>query len=226
MNQYDEISANLAGGLVLNNIYENKLAAGIPQSEALKTFDNHTGLNFNYYRDVLQKGLNPDSEEARQLMLKGTIDQWKKDNQEVYESQITNFVIAKSTGNDVGSLAIGDNKEFKKRINLMFDNLGENEVLKKMHIAPGKFSQYLPEEIIELSPEMKKEANDITKLYTGLSLEEGQEISRRLPGSQKKDAINLVKILSGRKKAPKSLAPKKSMDLPQALLSKKHEQSR
>lgn len=63
-----------------------------------------------------------------------------------------------------------------------------------MHIAPGKFSQYLPEEIIELSPEMKKEANDITKLYTGLSLEEGQEISRRLPGSQKKDAINLVKF--------------------------------
>ena len=226
LNQYDEISANLAGVLVLNNIYENKLAAGIPQSEALKTFDNHTGLNFNYYRDALQKGLNPDSEKARQLMLEGTIDQWKKDNQEVYESQITNFMIAKSTGNDVGSLAIGDNKEFKKRINLMFDNLGENEVLKKMHIAPGKFSQYLPEEIIELSPEMKKEANDITKLYTGLSLEEGQEISRRLPGSQKKDAINLVKILSGRKKAPKSLAPKKSMDLPQALLSKKHEQSR
>lgn len=96
-------------------------------------------------------------------MLKGTIDQWKKDNQEVYESQITNFMIAKSTGNDVGSLAIGDNKEFKKRINLMFDNLGENEVLKKMHIAPGKFSQYLPEEIIELSPEMKKEANEYNK---------------------------------------------------------------
>lgn len=72
-------------------------------------------------------------------MLKGTIDQWKKDNQEVYESQITNFMIAKSTGNDVGSLAIGDNKEFKKRINLMFDNLGENEVLKKCILLPENF---------------------------------------------------------------------------------------
>lgn len=38
LNQYDEISANLAGVLVLNNIYENKLAAGIPQSEAAKNF--------------------------------------------------------------------------------------------------------------------------------------------------------------------------------------------
>ena len=226
LNQYNEISANLASLLALNRIYESKLAAGIPQSEALKTFDNHIGLNFNYYRDALQNGLNPDSEEARQLMLKGTIDQWKKDCQKIYASQINDLMILKSADSDVGSLAIGDNKEFKKRINLMFDNFGENEVLKKMHITPGKFSQYLPEEIIELSPPMKEKANDITKFYTGLSLKEGQEISRRLPGSQKKDAINLVKILSGRKKAPKSLAPKKSMDLPQALLSKKHEQSR
>lgn len=233
LNQYDEISANLAGVLVLNNIYENKLAAGIPQSEALKTFDNHIIFDFTFYKTALQNGLKPDSEEARWLMVNGTINFWVNNNQKAYQNQINSFMQFTSDGNDVGSLAIGDNKEFKKRINLMFDNLGENEVLKKMHIVPGKFSQYLPEEIIELSPEMKKEANDMTKLHTGLSLEEGQEISRRLPGSQKRDAINLVKILSGRKEAPKSLTQKKSMDAPQksanlqqALLSKKQEQGR
>lgn len=68
---------------------------------------------------------------------------------------------------------------------------------------------------------MKKEANDITKLYTGLSLEEGQEISRRLPGSQKKDAINLVKILSGRKKSPQIIGTKKIYGFTSSLVIKK-----
>ena len=100
------------------------------------------------------------------------------------------------------------------------------EGMQKMNIDPGKFSQYLPKDIIQLSPEAKKEADNITKELTGLSLEDGKEISRRLPGSQKKDAINLVKILSGRKEAPKSFTPKQNINTARAQLMSKRDQGR
>ena len=226
LNQYDEISANLAALVALNRIYENKLNSGIPQGEALKTFDNNVIFDFSFYKNALQNGLKPNSDEAQQLMVQGTVKYWVENKQNDYQAQLSSFMQAASHGNDVGSIAIGNDKELRKRINLIFDNLNENEVLQKMNIDPGKFSQYLPKDIIQLSPEAKKEADNITKELTGLSLEDGKEISRRLPGSQKKDAINLVKILSGRKEAPKSFTPKQNINTARAQLMSKRDQGR
>ena len=207
-------------------IYENKLNSGIPQGEALKTFDNNVIFDFSFYKNALQNGLKPNSDEAQQLMVQGTVKYWVENKQNDYQAQLSSFMQAASHGNDVGSIAIGNDKELRKRINLIFDNLNENEVLQKMNIDPGKFSQYLPKDIIQLSPEAKKEADNITKELTGLSLEDGKEISRRLPGSQKKDAINLVKILSGRKEAPKSFTPKQNINTARAQLMSKRDQGR
>ena len=203
--QYDEMSASLAGALAVNRLYEAKLAAGISPEEALEVFST-ASIAPAYVKEV-KNGLNPASEKAKELLVKATISFWADTSQKLYEDATIKTMKDLTNRGNVGSLAIGDDKELKKRVNAMFDNLAENEVLKLMHVAPGKLSQYLPEKGVELSPPVKEHADNLTKETTGLSITEAKEISQRLPGSQKKDIANLMKILTGRKEAPKAMTP-------------------
>ena len=204
--QYDEMSASLAGALAVNRLYEAKLAAGISPEKALEVFST-ASIAPAYVKEV-KNGLNPASEKAKELLVKATISFWADTFQKLYEGATIKRMKDLTNRGNVGSLAIGDDKEFKKRVNAMFDNLAENEVLKLMHVDPGKLSQYLPEKELELSPQVKKHADNLTKEATGFSIAEAKEISRRLPGSQRKDIANLMKILTGRKEAQKSMNPR------------------
>lgn len=204
--QYDEMSASLAGALAVNRLYEAKLAAGISPEKALEVFST-ASIAPAYVKEV-KNGLNPASEKAKELLVKATISFWADTSQKLYEDATIKRMKDLTNRGNVGSLAIGDDKEFKKRVNAMFDNLAENEVLKLMHVDPGKLSQYLPEKELELSPQVKKHADNLTKEATGLSIAEAKEISQRLPGSQRKDIANLMKILTGRKEAQKSMPPR------------------
>ena len=203
--QYDEMSSSLAGALAVNRLYEAKLAAGIPPEQALEVFST-ASIAPAYVKEV-KNGLNPASEKAKELLVKATISFWADTFQKLYKGATIKMMEDLTNRGNVGSLAIGDDKEFKKRVNAMFDNLAENEVLKLMHVDPGKLSQYLPEKGVELSPPVKGHADNLTKETTGLSIAEAKEISRRLPGSQKKDIANLMKILTSRKEAPKAMTP-------------------
>ena len=61
--QYDEISAQIAGALAVNRLYEAKLAAGIPPEQALDVF-KYTNIAPAYVEEV-KNGLNPASEKAK-----------------------------------------------------------------------------------------------------------------------------------------------------------------
>lgn len=190
LNCWDECSANLAQLILENHKYQTALSAGKTQEETLKEFSEQ----FSFYKDAVAKGLNPDSKEAKELMVQGTIKMWKKDYQKVYEDQTINQM-QNGSANTVG-LIIGNEKDYKQRVNEMFDSFDENTKLQEFGIKIGKLSQYLPAEDFELSEKCMEEANQITLEKTGFSLEEGKQISQELPGSQKKDQKTLAKLMS------------------------------
>lgn len=190
LNCWDECSANLAQLILENHKYQKALSAGKTQEEALKEFSER----FSFYKDAVAKGLNPDSNETKELMVQGTIKMWKTCYQKPYEYQTINQM-QHSPANTVG-LIIGNEEDYKQRVNQIFDSFDENPKLQKLGITIGKLSQYLPAEDFELSEKCMEAANQLTLKKTGFSLEEGKQISQELPGVQEEDQKALAKLIS------------------------------
>ena len=114
---------------------------------------------------------------------------------------------SKCFSNDVGSLAFGNDKEFQARIDKIMDGVKDNPVLKQAGVKVGDFSKNVDNKIIPLSPEMQKEAEALTLHYTGMTPDYAQKLSQEMPGNQQKDAVNLMRFLSGRP-LPKNVAAK------------------
>lgn len=197
--QYDEMTANISHLLVLEHKYQELINSGISKEEALKIFDNGPNSQFNFYKEALNKGLEPGSKDAKKLIVNGTCQMWTEKFSEHYASLIQSKIDNYLTANDAGSLAMGNEPEFQRRRDKMFDNLGNNETLKELGIKPGKLSSYLSEKNISLSPELKNYCNNQTLTYTGMTLEQGKTLSEKMPGSPKKDAVNFINILRGKK---------------------------
>ena len=198
LNCHDEITANIAQLVAMNDEYQKKLATGTPQEEALKVF-SIMGDRFSFYQNALKEGIDPNSDEAKKLMVQGTMKMWKEKYQERYSEQINMYM--ENTSSIAGTL-IGNEAEYKKRVEKIYDNIDENPLLKEKGIKIGNLSKYLPKEDIELSPQQIQLANDITIKKTGFSAKEGSLISKLLPGKQKKDQKNFVKRVV---KNPKAL---------------------
>lgn len=197
LNYWDEISAKAAELALVAHIYKEQIKQGVSQEEALKVFDKHE--DFAFYKDALQKGMNPDSKEAKKLMVQGTISMWSDKYESEYQEQTKGAITKGIEEGNVASILIGNDKDYQKRVEKIFDIIDENPQLKEKGVKIGNLSQYLPEQGIELSSGLKRYAEIETKSYTQLTPEQGKEISDKLPGSQKKDIKMLIKILTGRK---------------------------
>lgn len=200
LNCWDECSANVAQLVVANHKYKETLSAGASKEEALKEFDIMNG-RFSFYKEAIAGGLNPDSNEAKELMVNGTIKMWKENSLEDYiKVQIPTVMRRVSDDVNAAGLLIGNEQDYSQRKDKMFDSLDQNPEIQKLGIKVGKLSQYLPKEDFQFSENLMIEANKITKERTGFSLDEGKQISDALPGSQKKDQKTLAKALSNPKK--------------------------
>lgn len=202
LNCWDECSANVAQLVVANHKYKESLSAGASKEEALKEFDV-SGGDFSFYKEAIAGGLNPDSHEAKELMVNGTIKMWKEKYLEFYmKEQVPSTMRRVSLSNDVNAagLLIGNEQDYSQRKDKMFDSFDQNPEIQKLGIKVGKLSQYLPKEDFQFSENLMIEANKITKEKTGVSLDEGKQISDDLPGSQEKDQEKLAKALSNPKK--------------------------
>lgn len=205
LNQYDEISAKTVELLLLDKAYQDKIKQGVPQQEALQLFEKNEFKNFSFYKDLLLQKENMKPDDFNKQMLQGVCQMWQKGYQEIYSHQIVSSMEAKCDKYDAASLAIGNDKEFAKRIDLIFDGIKDNEILKQNGISAENFSKYLPENIISLSPEVQKQADALTLHYSGMTPHDAKDISEKMPGNQRKDAVNLLRILSGRQ-VPKKVA--------------------
>ncbi len=229
LNCWDECSANLSQLILANHHYKADLAAGKSQEEALKQLDV-CGGRFSFYKDEIAKGLNPDSKEAKELMVQGTVKMWKNEWQTSYEEQILEVIQNNSSDGNTAGLVIGNEKDYQQRVNKMFDSFDKNPKLQELGITVGKLSQYLPKEDFQLSEKCMETANQITKERTGFSLEEGRQISQELPGSQKKDQKNFAEAMSNPQKLLKlsgriSYAVNKAAQNESNLLAKNQQQS-
>ena len=118
------------------------------------------------------------------------------------KEQVPSTMRRVSLSNDVNAagLLIGNEQDYSQRKDKMFDSFDQNPEIQKLGIKVGKLSQYLPKEDFQFSENLMIEANKITKEKTGVSLDEGKQISDDLPGSQEKDQEKLAKALSNPKK--------------------------
>ena len=184
----------MASLILANHNYKNALEAGMSQEEALKELDV-CGKRYSFYKDAIANGLNPDSQDAKKLMAQGTVKMWQEKCQQGYESQIEQHIKSAKDTNTAG-LIIGNEKDYRSRVNKMFDSFDDNPKLKAAGIKVGKFSEYIQNIEIQLSEKSMHTANEVTQSSTGFSLEEGKQISEALPGNQKKDQKTLAKIIS------------------------------
>jgi len=200
LNYWDEISAKVTELALLDHLYNKQIKQGTSQEEALKIFDKHN--DFSFYKDALQNGMKPNSKEANKLMVQGTVLMWMENYENLYQEQTMYSIAYNYTNGNIASVLIGNDKEYQKRVEQMFNSIDENPKLKEKGVKISNLSQYLPEKDIELSPLIKEYADNETKKFTQLTPKQGKEISEKLPGSQKKDIKNLLKILTGRKTSP------------------------
>ncbi len=207
LNQYDEISSKMAELLLLDKAYQDKIKQGVPQQEALQLFEKNEFKNFAFYKDLLFQKEKMNKNDFNKQMVQGVCQMWQNNYQSIYSNQIVGSMETKCDKYDAASLAIGNDKEFAKRIDLIFDGLKDNEILKQKGISVENFSKYLSENIVPLSPEVQKKADDLTLYYTGMTPDSAKDISEKMPGNQSKDAVNLLRILSGRS-VPKKVAKK------------------
>lgn len=207
LNQYDEISSKMAELLLLDKAYQDKIKQGVPQQEALQLFEKNEFKNFAFYKDLLFQKEKMNKNDFNKQMVQGVCQMWQNNYQSMYSNQIVGSMEAKCDKYDAASLAIGNDKEFAKRIDLIFDGLKDNEILKQKGISVENFSKYLSENIVPLSLEVQKKADDLTLYYTGMTPNSAKNISEKMPGNQSKDAVNLLRILSGRS-VPKKVAKK------------------
>lgn len=197
--QYDEMTANIANLLVLDHQIQESLKNGMTKDDALKLFDENANHQFSFYKKAVENGLEPGSEESTKLIVNGTCEMWTKTFQDTYSDLTKAKIDMALATNDVGSLAMGNDKEYQRRKEKMFDNLEQNPVLKELGIKRGKLSQYLTEKDVSLSPELKTYCEEQTLTYTGLTPRQGKILSDKMPGSPKKDAVNLINLLRGNK---------------------------
>ena len=200
LNYWNEISAKVTELALLDHLYKKQIKQGVSQEDAIKIFDKNK--EFVFYKNALQNGMKPDSKEAKKLMVQGTISMWRDNYEALYQEQTKNTISYNLAYGNVASVLIGNDKDYQKRVEKIFDSIDENPQLKEKGVKIGNLSQYLPEKDIELSSDIKAYAAYETKKFTSLTPEQGQEISEKLPGSQKKDIKNLIKILTGRKTDP------------------------
>lgn len=215
--QYDEAAANVAELHTLTSEYKKKLKEGASKEDAAKVFENDIAGKFNFYKEALDKGLDPDSKEGKKLMIQGTIKMWQERYRTTTAYQNLTVGVASDVvmRSDPASAMIGNDEELQKRINKIFDNICNNENCKKQGIEPlGKMSEYLPEQRMELLPEVKKRVNLKSRDYTGLSAETREQIKDSLDGKNDTKKIkNLLKILTGRKR-PEQVGSKKEQASP------------
>lgn len=213
LNCWDEVSANVSQLILVNHKYQEKIKNGVSREEALKTFDMAMH-GFDFYKEALEKGLNPDSKEAKQLMVQGTVKMWKEKYQPLYEDQIQNYMKYIDSTN-IGAAMIGNDADYQKRVQKMFASFDQNPYFKECGIKVGDLSQYLPQEKsangketgkiadFHLSQSCKNYAREITFERTGISPEQGKVLSDVLPGAQKKDQKTINNMLKDPQKMEK-----------------------
>ncbi len=210
--QYDECAATVAelNGYLAG--YRNELAKGTSREEALKVFDKEP--DFAFYKEALAKGLDPDSKEGKKLMVEGSFEMWKNKRRTMnaYKQQISQFGTNTIGTSDLSATLIGNDQELQKRINKIFDNICENDYCRKEGIkSPGNLSKYLPEQTMELLPEVRAEIESGVKEKTGISADQREAIKQSVDGkTDKKKNRNLLQVLTGRK-SPQQVAAKKTM---------------
>lgn len=192
---WNEVSANVAQLVLANHLYQEQLKSGISKEEALKVFEGGDSKQFSFYVEALNKGLDPCSKEAKELMVQGTIKMWKDEFSKLYDEQICKQIEQGTDGNTFAGTLIGDREEYKKRVEKMFDSIDENPILKEKGVNIGNLSKYLPKEDFELTPKQKQLADEVTKKTTNFSSEQGKIIRDSLPGNDKKDQKNFTNVI-------------------------------
>ena len=203
LNQYDEVSATLVEFLVLDFGVQKQVQGGVPLAEALKIFDRPEFSCFAFYKDLALKKENMSKADYNRALFAALHDSWQKNFQKTYENQVIFSMKAKCESYDAASLAFGNEKEFDKRLKRMFDRIKDNPVLKRLGVEVDNFSKYLPEKKMPLSDEVQKAAEKMALHYTGMTPEFARKLGKAMPGNAKKDASNLLKILSKRQVSKK-----------------------
>ena len=93
-------------------------------------------------------------------MVEGSFEMWKNKRRTMnaYKQQISQFGTNTIGTSDLSATLIGNDQELQKRINKIFDNICENDYCRKEGIkSPGNLSKYLPEQTMELLPEVRAE---------------------------------------------------------------------
>lgn len=211
INQYDECSANIAELNCYLGDYKKALAGGMSKEEALKIFDRDGEKRFAFFQSALARGLDPDSKEAKKLMVGGTMKMWQKDFRPMYNEQTEYSGKAAVGRSDAATTILGNEQELQKRIGKIFDNIGNNDYCKQNGIeVPGRLSGYLPAERMELSPNVKENIAETVEARTGLDAKDRELLQERIAGKNDKRQIrNLLKVLSGRK-TPEQVSARKS----------------
>lgn len=209
--QYDECAATVAelNGYLAG--YRNELAKGTSKEEALKVFDKEP--DFAFYKEAIAKGLDPDSKEGKKLMMEGSFEMWKNKRRTMnaYKQQVSQFGANTIGNSDFSATLIGNDQELQKRINKIFDNICENDYCKQEGIkSPGNLSKYLPEQTMELLPEVRAKIEADVKEKTGIDADQREAIKQSVDGKTDKGKNrNLLKVLTGRKSPQQVAAPKK-----------------
>lgn len=196
--QTDELAARFASVLLIDKAYQDKINQGMPAREALKVFDEYQLDDISFYKDLYSQKEKLGTDKFQALLWKRTRQEWIASCQEIYAPSIKANMKVFCKRYDIGSLAFGNDKEFQSRINKLLKSVNDNPVLKKAGVKVGDFSKYLNDEdkFVPLSPELQKAADALTLYYTGMTPEFAKKLSDEMPGDQKEDAINLVKVFS------------------------------
>lgn len=200
LNQYDEVSAFLSQALLLKKLYEDERNQGKTHDDACKIFDSKANMYLSFCKDIFKNKENFSEDEVLQQMVQGACRTWDQVYKEDYIPQTKSWVddCPSKPEYDVASLAIGNKQEFEKRVKMLFDSYDKNPILKQHGISVGKLSKYFPKEGISLPQEIENHIEDLSLTYTGMTPNMAKDLSERMPGSQKEDVRNLLKVLSGR----------------------------
>lgn len=198
LNQIDEITANFSSLLLIDKKCQDEINQGKSPHEVFKVFDMAEFKDFSFYKDMYAQKESLGTDKFQAALWQKTSQMWQSKYQQAYGNQIKSCMESKCFSNDVGSLAFGDDKEFQKRVNKLLNGVKDNQILKQAGVKVGDFSKHISNKVVALSPEMQKEADAMTLHYTGMTPDYAQKLSKEMPGSQKKDAVNLLRYLSGR----------------------------
>ena len=146
-------------------------------------------------------------------MMEGSFEMWKNKRRTMnaYKQQVSQFGANTIGNSDFSATLIGNDQELQKRINKIFDNICENDYCKQEGIkSPGNLSKYLPEQTMELLPEVRAKIEADVKEKTGIDADQREAIKQSVDGKNDKGKNrNLLKVLTGRKSPQQVAAPKK-----------------